>query len=125
LDDTVARIDEACARDPRYRPEAYYFVLTALEAEMLRLGERRHLTGQELSEAIRQLALNQYGLMARSVLESWGCHRTDDFGVIVYNLIDAQVLTKTEKDSINDFHEVYDFKQAFDEGYAPPFPSPL
>ena len=119
MDPFDAAIDNLCARDTRFRPEAYYFVLMALEAEMLQIGGRRHITGQELSEAVRRLALNQYGLMARSVLESWGCHATDDFGAIVYNLIALKLLSKTDEDSIEDFHAVYDFKVAFDEGYVP------
>jgi uncharacterized repeat protein (TIGR04138 family) len=55
--------------------------------------------------------------MARVVLESWGCLRTDDFGNIVYNLIEASILTKTDQDRLEDFHDVYDFEQAFVQGY--------
>jgi uncharacterized repeat protein (TIGR04138 family) len=118
-DDSAERIEQLCGRDPRFRPEAYYFVIAALESEMLRLGERRHLTGQELALAIRRLALLNYGLMARNVLEAWGCRKTDDFGTIVYNLIDAGLFTRTDEDSIDDFHDVYDFQEAFDAGYEP------
>ena len=69
----------------------------------------RHLTGQELCEAIRLYALEQYGFMAKSVLNYWGVERTDDFGEMVFNLIDIGQMKKTSKDRREDFHDVFDF----------------
>jgi uncharacterized repeat protein (TIGR04138 family) len=117
VDETSRKIEEICKKDTRYRPEAYIFVLVALEHTLRKINERRHLTGQELSQGIRACALQQYGLMARTVLENWGCHRTDDFGSLVYNMIEAGIMTKTPQDRLEDFREVYDFGEAFTEGY--------
>jgi uncharacterized repeat protein (TIGR04138 family) len=69
----------------------------------------RHLTGQQLCEAIRQYALEQYGLMAKCVLNSWGVHQTGDFGEIVFNLIKIDQMRKTDQDRREDFDNVYDF----------------
>jgi uncharacterized repeat protein (TIGR04138 family) len=73
----------------------------------------RHLTGQELCEAIREYAVDQYGLMAKVVLNSWGLHATSDFGEIVYNLINIEMMKKSKTDRREDFDNVYDFDEAF------------
>ena len=78
-----------------------------------------HLTGQQLLEGIRLFALDQYGPMARSVLEHWGIKNCRDFGNIVFNLVECQVLGKTEEDCPEDFDGGYDFKTAFDMPYEP------
>lgn len=104
-------------KDERYQETAYTFVLEALEFTIRRIGQRRHLTGQELSEGIRLYAQDKFGLMARSVFQSWGVRKTDDFGEIVFNMIGEGLMGKTEQDTREHFHDVYDFKGAFDESY--------
>lgn len=69
----------------------------------------RHLTGQQLCEAIRLFALDQFGYMAKCVLNSWGVHKTGDFGEIVFNLIRVERMRKTERDRREDFDDVFDF----------------
>jgi uncharacterized repeat protein (TIGR04138 family) len=76
-------------------------------------GPQRHVTGQELCEAIRQFALEQYGYMAKLVLSNWGMHSTRDFGEIVFNLIRIGRMRKTPQDRREDFDDVFDFDQAF------------
>jgi uncharacterized repeat protein (TIGR04138 family) len=117
MDETSRQLEELAARGRRYPLDAYLFILAALEHMLQRLGERRHLTGQELSEGIRTFALERYGLMARTVLESWNCHTTDDFGNLVYDMIGAGIMSKTPEDRLEDFHAVYDFGAAFERGY--------
>ena len=112
-----ARLREVARRDRRYSLDAYRFLYEALEYTVDQLPKRRHISGQELLEGIRQYALSQFGFLARTVLESWGVKRTDDFGEIVFNLVEADLLGKTEQDSRDDFSEVYDFRQAFDESF--------
>lgn len=77
----------------------------------------RHLTGQELCHAIRQYALDQYGMMSRVVLNSWGVHSTSDVGNIVYNLIDIGLMRKSKEDRREDFDDVYDFQEAFENEF--------
>lgn len=103
-------------KDKRYELEAYSFIMSSLDYTMKQLKRKGHVTGQELSEGIKDYALQQFGPMARSVLEKWGIKNTSDFGEIVYNMINAGLLGKTETDSKNDFHERFDFKEAFDKG---------
>ncbi|MBX6316033.1 MAG: hypothetical protein IRY99_24435 [Isosphaeraceae bacterium] len=120
------------ARDPRYSIHAYAFVLEALEhAKMMRKrarhstrGRRRthdysqHVTGRDLCEGARQLALRQYGLMAMTVLAQWGVHSTSDLGNIVYNLIASGDLEKAPTDRRSDFDNVFDFETAFRREYV-------
>jgi len=141
MPDAPQSIFELLKRDRRYRLEAYKFVFEALnyaqnvlglgaaseseaagsEAEAEPPAERsqqeQHVTGQELCEAIRQYALDQYGLMTQTVLKSWGITSTGDFGEIVFNLIHIGKMRKTPTDRREDFDNVYDFDAAFRQGF--------
>ncbi len=110
-------LQDIIEHDPRYADEAYVFILETLREVIEGLQEARHVTGQELSEGCRRRALELYGPLARSVLEYWGIKTTADFGEIVFNLIKAKQLTKTETDSKEDFRNVFDFEEAFDRQY--------
>ncbi len=106
-----------CQRDPRYKEDAYEFVLEALAFTQEKFKERRHVSGRELLEGIKILLMKKFGPLALVVLKHWGIERTDDFGNIVFNLVEQKVLSKTENDSIESFHNVFDFKVIFDKGY--------
>lgn len=83
-----------------------------------RRGGERHLSGQELCEAARKYALQQYGYMAPTVLGTWGVHRTGDFGEIVFSMIEIGQMRKTRHDKREDFDDVYDFTEAFSRDLA-------
>lgn len=124
---------ELLREDPRYKYEAYVFVFDALgyAQQVLGLGEaaesepidaepdeeseepEQHVSGQQLCEALRQFALDQYGYMAKTVLGSWGLHGTGDIGEVVFNLIRIGKMRKTPHDRREDFENVYDFDDAF------------
>jgi len=124
--------------DRRYRPEAYFFVEEALHYAQAELNmgaaapsepagpaveeeeaakPQKHVTGQELCEAIRRYALLQYGYMAKTVLNSWGVKTTGDFGEIVFNFIRIGRMRKTKHDRREDFEDVYDFQTAFQDRF--------
>ena len=109
--------------DQRYERDAYAFVKDALDlAIKLRkrqMGDSGHVTGQQISEAARHLALKQFGPMVPTVLEFWGITKTEDFGEIVWNLIEVGHFGKSAKDSRADFKTVYTFKEAFVAPYLP------
>jgi len=107
-------------RDGRYNERAYLFVLAALEYAQGRLPARRHLSGGELAWACRDFALEQFGLLAPTVLTYWGVEATEDFGRIVFMLIDVGLLARQDSDRIEDFDQVYDFAEAFGSGYRWP-----
>lgn len=116
-------VTEICIRDPRYAAECYYFLREALDFTVKALkkppeGPDRHVTGQELAEGIRQYAVQEFGPLALTVLRTWGIQRTEDFGEIVFNLVGAGKLGKTEKDNRADFANGYDFFEAFAKPYA-------
>lgn len=117
LDDALQKIG---ARDGRFHERAYLFVLAALEYAQGRLPARRHLSGAELAWACRDFALEQFGLLAPTVLGYWGVRRTADFGAIVFALIDAAMLARQPTDKIEDFEQVYEFGEAFRAGYRWP-----
>ena len=110
-------LQDIIEQDPRYADEAYAFILDTLREVIEGLQKVRHVSGQELSEGCRRRALDLYGPLARSVLEYWGIKTTTDFGEIVFNLIKAKQLTKTENDSKEDFRDVFNFEEAFDRQY--------
>ncbi len=107
-------------RDGRFHERAYLFVLAALEYAQGRLPARRHLSGGELAWACRDFALDQFGLLASTVLAYWGVAATEDFGRIVFMLIDVGLLARQDSDRIEDFARVYDFAEAFGSGYRWP-----
>jgi uncharacterized repeat protein (TIGR04138 family) len=110
-------VEEIVTKDPRYKVEAYDFVMSALNYTQSKLDKPRHVSGRELLEGIREYGLELFGLMTLTVFENWGVKRTEDFGNIVFNMLDAGLLSKTDEDSIEDFKDGYDFKEAFDKGY--------
>jgi len=107
------------AKDPRYTVEAYAFVRIGLDFTVRRLEAPRHVSGQELLEGLREFALSEFGPMTKTVLGSWGIHRTEDVGEVVFNLVESGLLGKTEKDSRADFANGYDFDEAFRKPYQP------
>ena len=110
----------------RYHSQAYRFVSAALPYAQKILNrtfsanmddESAHITGPELLEGIRHFALEHFGLMTLTVFHRWGIRSTDDFGRIVFELIDRGELRKTDRDHVSDFFGVYDFDDAFDREY--------
>jgi uncharacterized repeat protein (TIGR04138 family) len=123
------RLADVVRRDPRYRYEAYEFVFAALaytqkklgrvpvESEATAAGPEHHVSGRELVEGIRALALREFGLMARVVFQTWGIRRTADFGEIVFNLVDENLMSKTDQDCRNDFHDIFDIDKGLVEDF--------
>lgn len=95
------------------RPQALGFVLSALDLALRGLRQRRHISGQELCSAVRDLAAREYGLMAKEVLNAWGIDSTDIIGRIVFALVESKKMTKTDEDTLTDFEKVFDFEEAF------------
>jgi uncharacterized repeat protein (TIGR04138 family) len=112
------KFDEILEKDSRYKLEAYFFVLAALDYTRKMTDKPKHVTGQELLEGIRKLGIQQYGIMTKTVFESWGIKTTKDFGEIVFNMVNAGILSKTEEDKIEDFNNVYDFTEVFEKNYS-------
>ncbi|HYF51299.1 MAG TPA: Minf_1886 family protein [Planctomycetota bacterium] len=113
--DDEQKISQIILRDDRYHREAYRFVQEGLEYTVQRRGRRGHVSGKELLEGLRDLARERFGLMARTVLNQWGVKSTSDFGEIVFNLVDEQVMSKQDSDTREDFANVYDFEEVFDQ----------
>jgi uncharacterized repeat protein (TIGR04138 family) len=116
----VSTLESALAeirkRDGKYNERAYVFVLAALEFAQTRLPARRHLSGAELAWACRDFALEQFGMLASAVLTHWGVQTTEDFGEIVFMLIEVGLLAGQPSDRIEDFEHVYDFADVFKAG---------
>jgi uncharacterized repeat protein (TIGR04138 family) len=103
--------------EDRYHERAYLFVLASLEFLQARLPERRHVDGRELAHAVRDLALERFGVLASLVLEHWGVRSTADLGDVVFALVDAGLLMSLPTDSRLDFVDVFDFGEAFGRSY--------
>ena len=119
LDTLILR--KVIAKDKRYELGAYKFMYEALAFTQHMLGkdiphspiEERHVTGQELREGLRRLAIKEFGQLAATVFKTWGVNRTEDFGEIVFNLVEASLMAKTDSDTRADFADGYDFGRAF------------
>lgn len=137
-EEDVFPIYQLLKEDPRYPIEAYQFIRDALAyaQDVLKLGEdtrpepslelensvsqtvpERHISGQQLCEAIRVFAIEQFGLMAKTVLNNWGLNTTGDFGEVVYNLIGIGWMKKSSLDRRDHFDDVFDFDRAFVEDF--------
>jgi uncharacterized repeat protein (TIGR04138 family) len=113
-DSVMARIRR---QGGHYDERAYLFVLAAVEYLQSGLEARRHVSGAELAWACHGFAVQQFGLMAGTVLSHWGIARTDDFGRIVYTLVDVGLLVTQPGDREADFAAVYDFADVFGGHY--------
>jgi len=121
-------VEKILRKDPRYHREAYFFVREALDHTQKLLGrsgkeEIHHVTGQELLEGIRAYALHQYGPMTLTVFNEWGLRHCEDFGEIVFTMIESSILAKTDNDTREDFKNGYDFFEAFRRPFVPARPS--
>lgn len=106
-----------------YPPEAFMFMQEGLRHTVEQVAEQRgspfsiederHISGQQLCMGLRDYAIQEFGLLARTVLAHWHIHRTEDFGRIVFALVDAGLMRKTEQDCIEDFSSVFDFEEVF------------
>ena len=117
-------LGQILAKDARYPRDAYLFVREALDFTQKAIlrenkGVLRHVSGQELLSGIRDHALTQFGPMAATVFEEWGITRCEDFGEIVFNMVENNLLAKTEQDSRADFGNGYDFSEAFRKPFQP------
>lgn len=111
------RVDEVVKKDPRYKPQSYAFVMGALDYTLRKLEKPMHISGRELLRGIKELAKEEFGPTAKLVLEHWGIKNTEDFGNIVFNLVEAGIVSKTEEDRVEDFKEVFDFTEEFEGKY--------
>lgn len=123
MEQKVIDLKEIMDRAGGFAPECYPFIRDGLEhtATMIH-GEggepgdtSRHVTGQQLCLGLRDYAVERYGLMAKSVLNHWGVHETLDFGRIIFAMVEAELMSKTEEDALEDFEDVFDFAEAFAE----------
>jgi uncharacterized repeat protein (TIGR04138 family) len=117
------RLAEVVQRDPRYAYEAYEFVFAALSHTQKLLGRvppdddsasssQYHVSGRELLHGIRDLAVREFGMMARIVFRMWGINRTADVGEIVFNLVEESLMSKSDQDTRADFEDIFDLDQA-------------
>jgi len=119
-------VDEILRRDNRYDRDAYQFVRDGLDFTLKMLKKQhhtqiaqRHVSGQELLEGLRRYALDQFGPMSKTVLDYWRVHKCEDFGEIVFNMVEKSILGKTEQDSREDFRGGFDFEEAFIKPFQP------
>lgn len=127
-------LDKLIAKDPRFHREAYLFVREGIDYAQRQISKAskskvRHVTGQELLGALREFGLAQFGPLTSTVLEEWGVRTCEDFGTIVFSMVDHGLLSKTDEDSMDDFKGGYDFDAAFRKPFLPqkaasPFPQP-
>src|SRR5260221_4871840 len=117
-------LSQILVKDQRYHRDAYLFVREALDFTQKQIvkeakGEVRHVSGQELLKGIREFALTQFGPMTLTVFQEWVVRASQDFGEIVFNMVEIGLLAKTDKDTRADFANAYDFEEAFRKPFLP------
>ncbi|HMO50508.1 MAG TPA: hypothetical protein PKE26_01335 [Kiritimatiellia bacterium] len=117
-------VEQISREVPRYNSHVYFFMREALDFTIKLFekpleGPGRHVSGSELLEGVRKYALQEYGPMAKTVLNRWGIHRCEDFGDVVFIMVEKGVLGKTEEDRKEDFSGGYDFDTAFLQPFRP------
>ncbi len=122
-------LEAILAANTCYHRDAYHFVREGLDYTQKRISKgsktpSRHVTGQELLDGLRAHALDQFGPMAFAVLAEWGVNCCEDFGKIVFNLVESGLLAKTDQDDLADFKNGYDFNTAFRTPFLPPTTPP-
>ena len=117
-------LEEVVSEVGLYPIEAYEFLQRGLKytvgmvhGDLKDPEASRHVSGQQLCEGLREFALLEWGMLARTVLARWNIRRTVDFGRIVFALIDNGWMSATDEDDLDDFRDVYDFKSAFETKY--------
>jgi uncharacterized repeat protein (TIGR04138 family) len=120
-DELLLTVEALAEHEGRYHRDAYLFIFAALNHTVQELHRDQledeaghHVSGQELAHGIAEYAREQFGPMVQSVFNHWGIHETLDFGRIVFSLIDAGLMRKTENDRLEDFQDVYRFDEIFD-----------
>lgn len=118
----LLRLHQLARKHGRYRPMAYLFTLEALNVTLdawRRRGHQGHITGKQFLDGIRDFARDQFGYLAAAVFREWGLRNTRSFGEIVFQLADAQFLSRQDSDSIDDFDGGFDFEEAFEREFIP------
>lgn len=111
------KISAILLRETRYKREAYRFIQESLEFTRRRHHRKGHVTGRELAVGVKDLARERFGLMAKTVLNQWGVTKTADIGELVFNMVEEQIMIKQDSDFREDFENVYDFDEAFEEDF--------
>ena len=110
----LEKIRQLVREDGRFPFEAYIFVYQALEYTTTRVvREKRHVSGRELLDGIRRFAIDAFGPLTLMVFKHWGVKRTEDFGDMVWSLVQRGLMGKTSEDRKEDFAGGYDFDEAF------------
>lgn len=124
------KLREVRQKDPRYARNAYLFAFQSLDYTLRdKMGltdevmaemeeNERHLSAEQLLLGMRDCAVEQFGFLAKDVWESWGIRTTEDWGNVVFNLIEASLMRASDDDKREDFQGVFDLQQAFDEAWS-------
>jgi uncharacterized repeat protein (TIGR04138 family) len=118
LESFLSKIERVMKEHDQYKFEGYSFVMSGLHYTVTRLPKQRHITGKELLEGIREYALEQFGPLTKTVLNYWGIFETEDFGKIVFALVEVGVLRKQPQDKIEDFRNIYSFDDVFKASFV-------
>ena len=117
-------VQAALSQTPHYDIAAYYFLKDALDFTVKRIsdnneGELRHVSAQELIAGFRDLALQEFGPMASTLMKEWGITSGDDIGVMVFQLIEEGAFGKQDSDTQDDFSGGFDLLNALRAPFLP------
>jgi uncharacterized repeat protein (TIGR04138 family) len=109
----IQALRQLVSEEKAYPINAYVFLYQALDRTQNMVGVRRHVTGQELLEGVRELAIELFGPLTLMVFKHWNLTCSEDFGRMVFHLVERELMGKTDEDKLEDFSSNYDFQEAF------------
>lgn len=117
-------VEEIVQKNSSYDAEAYFFIREALDYTIKMFdkpvnGPERHVSGTELLDGIRKFSLKEFGPLTKTVLNRWGIRACEDFGEIVFLMVENGILGKTDDDRKEDFAGGYNFEDAFRKPFLP------
>ncbi len=110
-------VEDIHTKDSRYSEGVYEFVMQALSYTQKKYKKSHHVTAEELLVGIKELLTSTFGPMTLTVLQYWGISSTEDFGNVVFNLVEDKILSRAEDDEFDKFKDVYDFETTFKNDY--------
>lgn len=114
---TQEKFSRLLKKHKEYNREVYNFIYEALDYTLRSIvktnAKNQHVSAEELSEGFRLHAINQFGCLAKTVLNEWGIRTTEDIGNIVFHLVEYDLMGKQDNEKRKNFRNLYDFNKAF------------
>jgi uncharacterized repeat protein (TIGR04138 family) len=102
--DQIAKLAKEISVDKR----AFEFIHIALLHATN--GKQQHISAAKLINSTKVIGHYVFGFLAKTVFNQWGINTTDDWGRVVWALVESGIWGKQEGDKQSDFDGLWDFE---------------